>query len=120
MSPRTSENARRTAAIADLVCRDVGRKTADLIAASAGGLDDATQALCGARSVGLITGFFVPRDAGPVFGEGDGVVADFVPGDGHGGVSFVLWHPRGKEYFTPWAFQSASAASCALFFNVST
>ena len=62
MSPRTSEIARRTAAIEALVCRDVGRKTADLIAASAGGLNDAAQALAGARGVGLITGFFVPRD----------------------------------------------------------
>lgn len=63
MSPRTSESARRTAAIEDLVCRDVGRKTAGLIAASAGGLGDATRALSGAHSIGLITGFFVPRDA---------------------------------------------------------
>ena len=44
-----------------LVCRDIGRKTAELIAASTGGLRSSAQALAGARSVGLITGFFVPR-----------------------------------------------------------
>jgi len=49
------------AAIEALVCRDVGRKTAQLIEASAGGLAAAAEALAGARSVGLITGFFVPR-----------------------------------------------------------
>ncbi|HYX01938.1 MAG TPA: glutamate cyclase domain-containing protein [Reyranella sp.] len=49
------------AAIEALVCRDVGRKTAELIEASAGGLAAAAEALAGARSVGLITGFFVPR-----------------------------------------------------------
>lgn len=73
MSPRRSEIARRTAAIEALVCRDVGRKTADLIAASAGGLNDASRALAGARSVGLITGFFVPRD-GVAAPETDGPV----------------------------------------------
>lgn len=73
MSPRTSEIARRTSAIEALVCRDVGRKTADLIAASAGGLNDAARALAGARSVGLITGFFVPRD-GVAAPETDGPV----------------------------------------------
>ncbi|MGD9883017.1 MAG: glutamate cyclase domain-containing protein [Reyranella sp.] len=73
MSQRTSESARRVAAIEALVCRDVGRKTADLIAASAGGLGDAARALAGARSVGLITGFFVPRD-GVTAPETDGPV----------------------------------------------
>ncbi|MFO1083630.1 MAG: DUF4392 domain-containing protein [Reyranellaceae bacterium] len=73
MSPRTSEIARRTAAIEALVCRDVGRKTADLIAASAGGLNAAAQALTGARGVGFITGFFVPRD-GVAAPETDGPV----------------------------------------------
>ena len=60
MSPRKSD-ADRIAAIEALVCRDVGRKTAELIAASAGDLAAAGRALAGAKSVGLITGFFVPR-----------------------------------------------------------
>lgn len=55
------------------MCRDVGRKTADLIVASAGGLGDAARALTAARSVGLITGFFVPRD-GVAAPETDGPV----------------------------------------------
>ena len=61
MSPRRSESVRRIAAIEALVCRDVGRKTQELIAASAGELATAAESLAGARSVGLITGFFVPR-----------------------------------------------------------
>lgn len=61
MSPRKSETVRRIAGIEALVCRDVGRKTHELIAASAGGLMASAEALAGARSVGLITGFFVPR-----------------------------------------------------------
>ena len=60
MSPRKSD-ADRIAAIEALVCRDVGRKTAELIAASAGELVAAGRALADATSVGLITGFFVPR-----------------------------------------------------------
>ena len=56
-----------------VVCRDVGRRTADLIAASAGGLGDAARSLAGARSIGLITGFFVPRD-GVAAPETDGPV----------------------------------------------
>jgi D-glutamate cyclase len=60
MSPRKSD-ADRIAAIEALVCRDVGRKTAELITASAGELGAAARALAGAASVGLITGFFVPR-----------------------------------------------------------
>ena len=61
MSPRKSD-ADRIAAIEALVCRDVGRKTAELIAASAGELAAAAQlARPEPRSVGLITGFFVPR-----------------------------------------------------------
>lgn len=60
MSPRRSD-AERLAAIEALVCRDVGRKTGALIAASAGGLAAAALALSGASHVGLITGFFVPR-----------------------------------------------------------
>ncbi|WP_020696148.1 glutamate cyclase domain-containing protein [Reyranella massiliensis] len=61
MSTRLSEQTRRLAAIEALVCRDVGRKTADLIAANAGGLSDSARELAQATSVGLITGFFVPR-----------------------------------------------------------
>ncbi|WP_421998398.1 glutamate cyclase domain-containing protein [Reyranella sp.] len=61
MSPGKSE-AERIAAIEALVCRDVGRRTTELIAASRGGLQAAAEALAGATSVGLITGFFVPRD----------------------------------------------------------
>jgi hypothetical protein len=60
MSPRKSD-ADRIAAIEALVCRDVGRKTDELIKASAGDLALAARALAGATSVGLITGFFVPR-----------------------------------------------------------
>lgn len=60
MSPRKSD-ADRIAAIEALVCRDVGRKTDELIKASAGELALAARALAGATSVGLITGFFVPR-----------------------------------------------------------
>jgi D-glutamate cyclase len=60
MSPRKSD-ADRIAAIEALVCRDVGRKTAELIAASGGELAAAAGSLAGAASVGLITGFFVPR-----------------------------------------------------------
>jgi hypothetical protein len=60
MSPRKSD-ADRIAAIEGLVCRDVGRKTAELIAASAGELAAAASSLGKATRVGLITGFFVPR-----------------------------------------------------------
>jgi hypothetical protein len=63
MSPRRSESVRRLVAIEALVCRDVGRKTGELIAASAGGLAIAAESLAGATCVGLITGFFVPRAA---------------------------------------------------------
>ena len=63
MSPRRSESVRRLAAIEALVCRDVGRKTQELIAASAGELATAAESLAGATCVGLITGFFVPRAA---------------------------------------------------------
>jgi hypothetical protein len=61
MSPRRSESVRRIAAIEAVVCRDVGRKTQQLIDANAGGLALAAESLAGATSVGLITGFFVPR-----------------------------------------------------------
>src|SRR5688500_10737735 len=60
MSPRKSD-ADRIAAIEELVCRDVGRKTAELIGASAGELAAAARSLGKATRVGLITGFFVPR-----------------------------------------------------------
>lgn len=57
MSPRKSE----LAAIEAVVCRDVGRKTQGLIEATRGELEAAARSLATARSVGLITGFFVPR-----------------------------------------------------------
>jgi D-glutamate cyclase len=69
MSPRKNE----LTAIEALVCRDVGRKTQALIDASRGGLADSAQALAAATSVGLITGFFVPRD-GVAAPETDGPV----------------------------------------------
>jgi D-glutamate cyclase len=58
MSPRKS----KLAAIEALVCRDVGRKTQALIEASRGDLAEAAESLATASSVGLLTGFFVPRD----------------------------------------------------------
>lgn len=61
MSPRTSEQDSRLAAIEDLVCRDLGRKTQELIDANRGGLAAAARSLATATRVGLITGFFVPR-----------------------------------------------------------
>ncbi|MDP2331381.1 MAG: DUF4392 domain-containing protein [Reyranella sp.] len=61
MSPRRSELERRIAAIEGLVCRDVGRRTGELIAASRGDFLAASQSLAEATSVGLVTGFFVPR-----------------------------------------------------------
>jgi hypothetical protein len=61
MSPGRSELERRIAAIEGLVCRDVGRSTGELIAASRGDFLAASRSLAGATSVGLITGFFVPR-----------------------------------------------------------
>ena len=57
MSPRKSE----LAAIEAVVCRDVGRQTQPLIAATRGELAAAAQSLARATSVGLITGFSVPR-----------------------------------------------------------
>jgi hypothetical protein len=44
-----------------LVCRDVGRGTGKLVEATRGELADAARSLSRARSVGLVTGFFVPR-----------------------------------------------------------
>src|SRR5258708_29595128 len=61
MSPRRSDRADRLAAIEAVVCRDVGRKTQEMIEASRGDLAMAARSLAGAASVGLITGFFVPR-----------------------------------------------------------
>lgn len=57
MSPRRSEFE----AIEALICRDVGRGTQALIDATRGELASAAQSLAEATSVGLITGFFVPR-----------------------------------------------------------
>jgi hypothetical protein len=73
MSPRKNDESARIAAIEALVCRDVGRQTGELIAATAGGLLTAAQSLATARSVGLITGFFVPRAVVPA-PETDGPV----------------------------------------------
>jgi hypothetical protein len=58
MSPRKSE----LAAIEAAICRDVGRKTAELMAVTKGELAAAAASLAQARSVGFITGFFVRRD----------------------------------------------------------
>jgi hypothetical protein len=69
MSQRKSE----LAAIEALVCRDVGRQTRALIEATRGELADAARALLQARSIGFITGFFVPRD-GVAAPETDGPV----------------------------------------------
>jgi D-glutamate cyclase len=57
MSPRRSEFE----AIEALVCRDVGRGTQALIDATHGELASAASSLAQAASIGLITGFFVPR-----------------------------------------------------------
>jgi len=61
MSPRRSDQAERLAEIEELVCRDVGRGTGELIRATRGGLAAAAASLANAGKVGLITGFFVPR-----------------------------------------------------------
>jgi len=58
MSPRKCEFD----AIEALVCRDLGRGTQALIDATRGELADAARSLAAATSIGLITGFFVPRD----------------------------------------------------------
>jgi hypothetical protein len=58
MSPRKSEALAR---IESLVCRDVGRGTEKLIEATRGELAAAAEILAQAGSIGLITGFFVPR-----------------------------------------------------------
>ena len=60
-------------AIEALVCRDVGRGTQALIEASRGELAAAARSLVHATSIGLITGFFVPRD-GVAAPETDGPV----------------------------------------------
>ena len=73
MSPKRSEQAERLAAIEALVCRDVGRKTEELIRANVGGLAATAQSLSEASKVGLITGFFVPRGDAPA-AETDGPV----------------------------------------------
>src|ERR1700740_736510 len=57
MSPRRSEFE----AIEALICRDVGRGTQALIDATRGQLAAAARSLAEATSIGLITGFFVPR-----------------------------------------------------------
>ena len=57
MSPRRNEFE----AIEALICRDVGRGTQALIDVTRGELALAARSLAQATSVGLITGFFVPR-----------------------------------------------------------
>ena len=71
MSPRKNDALARLAAVEALVCRDVGRQTGELMAATSGSLAAAARSLAGARSVGFITGFFVPRAAAPA-AETDG------------------------------------------------
>jgi D-glutamate cyclase len=63
MSQKRNEAGLRIGAIEKLICRDVGRRTQRLIDATVGELRAAAEALAGASSVGLITGFFVPRGA---------------------------------------------------------
>ena len=58
MSQKRSEAFLRIEA---LVCRDVGRGTRKLVEATRGELEAAARSLAKARSVGLVTGFFVPR-----------------------------------------------------------
>src|SRR6188508_664539 len=70
MSPPKSSSFE---AIEALVCRDVGRGTQALIAASRGGLAAAARSLIHATGIGFITGFFVPRD-GVAAPETDGPV----------------------------------------------
>ncbi len=70
MSPGTSE---RLSAIEALVCRDVGRGTQKLIEATRGELAAAAETLAKATSVGLVTGFYVPRGETPA-AETDGPV----------------------------------------------
>src|SRR5258708_21750617 len=62
MSQKRGEAALRIGVIEKVICRDVGRRTQRLIDATAGELRAAAETLAGASSVGLITGFFVPRD----------------------------------------------------------
>lgn len=61
MSQGRTCQAARLAAIEALVCRDVGRGTGELMRVNEGGLGAAALSLSEAKSVGLITGFFVPR-----------------------------------------------------------
>ncbi len=69
------EAAARIAAIERAIQEDVGRNTAPLFAAAAGGLYETASVLAFAEapSVGLITGFFVPRGRPPA-PETDGPV----------------------------------------------
>lgn len=60
-------------AIEAVVCREVGRGTHKLIEATRGELAAAAELLAQARSVGLITGFYVPRGETPA-AETDGPV----------------------------------------------
>jgi hypothetical protein len=68
-----SQKKSNLAAIEALVCRDVGRGTHKLIEATQGELAAAAEMLAQATSVGLITGFYVPRGDTPA-AETDGPV----------------------------------------------
>jgi hypothetical protein len=63
MSPRKSDLPKKDPfeLIEAVVCRDVGRGTQKLIEATKGDLAAAARLLARARSVGMVTGFFVPR-----------------------------------------------------------
>ena len=63
----------RISAIEALIHVDVGRNISALCAAAKGGLLSAATALAGARHVGIITGFYVPRGTPPA-AETDGPV----------------------------------------------
>lgn len=72
MSQRKNEVA-AVKAIEAIVCRDVGRGTQGLIEATRGELAAAAAVLAESKSVGLITGFYVPRGETPA-AETDGPV----------------------------------------------
>lgn len=72
MSPKKS-SVSTLEAIEAIVCRDVGRGTRGLIEATRGELAAAATVLAQSRSIGLITGFYVPRGETPA-AETDGPV----------------------------------------------
>jgi len=72
MSPKKSKVS-PLETIESIVCRDVGRGTGGLIEATRGELAAAAATLAQSKSVGLITGFYVPRGETPA-AETDGPV----------------------------------------------